>query len=159
LTDGLNNQSSTSPEDAILSVVQSQASLYVVSKTVMAREAARKERRVKILTQIYKKLGGDEDYVDEFFRRRETEMTNLAEGTGGRAFFPADYDRIRGVYGEVAAELKSKHFLTYVSPAGKPVNSYHRIELEYLYPSSKLSYRQGYYFDPKPVRRPTGLGR
>src|SRR5262249_2134500 len=136
LTDGINNQSTIGYQEASRSVVQSQASLYVVSKTVMAREAARRERRVVMLTEIYRNLGGGEDYVDEFFRRRETEMTELADKTGGRAFFPSDYGQIRGVYAEVARELKSKYFLTYVSQPGKAANSYHRIVLDYLEPSS-----------------------
>jgi len=153
LTDALNNQSSIGFPEASLSVVQSQASLYVVSKTVMAREAARRERRVMMLARIYKNFGGEDDYVDEFFRRREEEMTALAEKTGGRAFFPTDYKQIRSVYDEVARELKSKYFLTYISQPGKTPNSYHRIVLEYLPPSNKITYRQGYYFEPAPVRK------
>jgi Ca-activated chloride channel family protein len=153
LTDGLNNQSTLGFREASLSVVQSQASLYVISKTVMAREAARKERRVRLLSEIYRHFGGEEDYVDEFFRRREEEMTELADKTGGRAFFPTDYAEIRGVYAEVARELKSKYFLTYISQPGKAPNSYHRIVLEYLPPGNKLTYRRGYYFDPAPIHK------
>jgi hypothetical protein len=106
-----------------------------------------------MLARIYKNFGGEDDYVDEFFRRREEEMTALAEKTGGRAFFPTDYKQIRSVYDEVARELKSKYFLTYISQPGKPPNSYHRIVLEYLPPSNKITYRQGYYFEPAPVRK------
>ena len=153
LTDGINNQSSLNFRDASLSVMQSQASLYVVSKTVMAREAALKQRRVKFLTGVYKKMFGDASYVEEFFRKREVEMTELSERTGGRAFFPADYNQIKGVYAEVARELRSKYFLTYVSNQEKAADTYHRIKLEYLPPSSKLVYRQGYYFEPKPIHK------
>lgn len=89
LTDCLNNQSSIDFNDAALTIVQSQASFYVVSKTIMVREQARNERRVIILTNIYKRLfGSDENYIDEFFKKREAEMTDLAEKTGGRCFSP-----------------------------------------------------------------------
>jgi VWFA-related protein len=154
LTDCLNNQSSVSFNDASLTVVQSQASLYVVSKTVMVREQARTQRRVIMLTDIYKRLfGSDENYIDEFFNKKETEMTDLAERTGGRCFFPTDYDQIKDVYAEVAHELKSKYYLTYVSNQRLVPNTYHRIAVEYLEPASKVIYRKGYYFQPRMIRK------
>jgi VWFA-related protein len=155
LTDCLNNQSSVDFNDAALTIVQSQASLYVVSKTVMVREQAKNERRVIMLNDIYKRLfGSDEDYIEEFFKKREAEMTDLAERTGGRCFFPTDYEQIKDVYEEVARELKSKYYLTYVSNQKLLPNSYHRISIEYLEPASKIIYRKGYYYEPRPVRSP-----
>ena len=155
LTDCLNNQSSVDFSDAALTLVQSQASLYVVSKTLMARQQAERERRVVMLNDIYKRLfGEDSDYVEEFFRKKEAEMTDLAERTGGRCFFPTDYDQIKDVYSEVARELKSKYYLTYVSNQSMVANSYHRIAIEYLEPASKVIYRKGYYYQPRKVFAP-----
>ncbi len=154
LTDCLNNQSRIDFPDASLAIIQSQASLYVVSKTVIVRKAARLQRRVVMLQDIYKNLFGDNaDYVEEFFQRREAEMVDLAEKTGGRCFFPSDYDQIRGVYDQVARELKSQLFMTYVSNQDKKPDSYHSITVDYLQPSSKLIYRKGYYYEPRPLRR------
>jgi VWFA-related protein len=153
LTDCLNNQSTLGFRDAAQSVVQSQASLYVVSKTVMVRQAAYKQRRVVMLADIYKKMFGDDNYVEEFFRKRESEMTDLSEKTGGRCFFPSDYDQIQGIYNEVARELKSKYYLTYVSNQPKSPDSYHEIVLEYLPPASKLVFRRGYYHEPRPIHK------
>jgi Ca-activated chloride channel homolog len=153
LTDCLNNQSIVDFRNASLAIMQSQASLYVVSKTVMAREEAKHERRVRMLTDIYKRLfGNDDDYIDEFFKKRESEMTVLAEETGGRCFFPTDYDHIKNVYAEVVRELKSKYYLTYVSNQQLPPDSYHRISIEYLAPATKIQYRKGYYYQHRPVR-------
>jgi VWFA-related protein len=154
LTDCLNNQSSIGFPEAALTIQQSQASLYVVSKTAMVREAANKQRRVIMLTDIYKRLFGESNYVEEFFKKREQEMSSLSENTGGRCFFPTGYDQIPKVYDEVARELKSKYFLTYVSGSDKRPNSYHEIRLEYLPAASKITYRRGYYFDPSPIRKP-----
>jgi Ca-activated chloride channel family protein len=151
LTDCLNNQSSLGFHDAERAVVESQASLYVVSKTIMVRQAARTDRRVIMLTDIYKRLFGNDDYIDEFFSRRESEMAGLAEKTGGRCFFPSDYDQIRGQYKEIAAELKSKYFLTYVSNQTKSPNSFHNIALDYLPGASKMTYRKGYFYEPPPI--------
>jgi Ca-activated chloride channel homolog len=158
LTDCLNNQSLVSFEDAAKSVVQSQASLYVVSKTVIVRESARRQRRVQMLTGIYRRLFGDADYIEEFFQKREAEMVGLAEKTGGRCMFPLKYTDIPGLYAEVAAELKSRYYLTYVSNQHKEPDTYHRILVEYLPPHSKLVARNGYFHDPKYlVRRRSGV--
>jgi len=153
LTDGLNNQSSINFREASLAVVQSQAALYVVSKSVIIREAAKRQRRVIMLAEIYSKHFGDADYVDDFFRKREAEISDLSERTGGRALFPATYDEIKDVYDEFARELKSKQYLTYVSNRAKASNSYNSIALEYLPTFSKIIYRKGYYFEPAPIHK------
>jgi Ca-activated chloride channel homolog len=153
LTDCLNNQSSVSFPDASLAVVQSQASLYVVSKTVMVRKDAYRQRRVVMLSDIYRRLFGNEDYIQEFFQKREDEMTSLAEKTGGRIFFPTNYDQIPANYADVAQELKNQYFLTYVSNLRKSPNTYHEITLEYLGTSSRMTYRRGYYFEPRAVHK------
>ncbi len=159
LTDCLNNQSTIGFEDAALSVIQSQATLYVISKTVIVRQDARKQRRVVMLEDIYRRLFGDDNYIEEFFQKREQEMIDLAEKTGGRCYFPSDYDQIPGVYQQVASELKNQYFLTYISSQGKSPNSYHNISIEYLPPSSKLIYRRGYYYEPRPVHKRSILRR
>jgi Ca-activated chloride channel homolog len=152
LTDCLNNQSRVAFRDASLAITQSQASLYVISKTVMAREEAKHERRVIMLTNIYKRLfGNEENYLDEFFKKREAEMNALAEETGGRCFFPTDYDHIKNVYAEVARELKSKYYLTYISNQQLPPDTFHRISVEYLAPATKILFRKGYYYQPRPA--------
>lgn len=150
-TDCLNNQSSVDFQEASTAILQSQASLYVVSKTAMVKEQAKTERNVRMLTDIYRKLfGSDDNYIDEFFKKREAEMTDLAEKTGGRTFFPTDYDQVKQIYADVARELKSKYFLTYVSNQNLKPNSYCNITVEYLGPASKVIYRKGYYYLPKP---------
>jgi hypothetical protein len=115
----------------------------------MVREQAKRERRVVMLNDIYKKLFGDGNYVDEYFSKLEKEMADLSEKTGGRCFFPSNYNQIKDIYSEVARELKSKYFLTYISNQNLTPNSYHRISIEYLKPSSKTIYRKGYYFKPE----------
>jgi hypothetical protein len=120
----------------------------------MVRKQAMSQRRVVWLHGVYRRLFGDADYVDEFFRKREEEMTDLAERTGGRCLFPADYDRIGDSYDEIARELKNQYYLTYVSNQQMIPDSYHRITVEYARPAGKLIHRQGYYFQPKPLIRP-----
>ena len=157
LTDCLNNESSVSFYEASQKIVQSQASLYVVSKTAIVKEQAEHERRVLMIADMLKRLyGNDEDFIGEYFKKKENEMADLAEKTGGRCFFPTDYDRLRNVYVEVAQELKSKYYLTYVSNQVLRPNSFHRIAIEYLAPASKVIYRKGYYYQPQPALRSPG---
>ena len=155
LTDCLNNQSLVDFQDASLRIIQSQASLYVVSKTSMVRNDAKREPRVIMLNDIYKKLFGEgQDYIDEFFNRKEQEMKDLADKTGGRCFFPEDYDQIKDNYSEIAQEMKTKYYLTYVSNQNLLPDSYHEISIEYLEPYSKINYRKGYYYLPEKTSPP-----
>ena len=159
LTDCLNNESIMDFQEAELAITQSQASFYVVSKTAMVKEEAKRGRRTLILMDIYKRLfGQDQDYIDEFFDKKEAEMSGLAEKTGGRCFFPTDYDQIKDVYMDVVQELKSKYYLTYVSNQNLQPNSYHRIAVEYLGSASKVIYRKGYYHLPEPTYKNRFLG-
>ncbi len=154
LTDTLNNQSRVTFQQAAKSIIQSQASLYVVSKTAIVRKQAMSQRRVVWLHNIYRRMFGGANYVEEFFQKREAEMIDLAEKTGGRCLFPPDFDQIGNAYGEIARELKNQYYLTYVSNQRMVPDSYHRITVEYAHPASKVIFRQGYYFQPKPMRRP-----
>jgi Ca-activated chloride channel family protein len=154
-TDCLDNQSRVGLEEAERAIAKSQASLYVVSKTAIVASDARRERRVVILNDIYRRLfGEDEDYIEEFFRKREEAMTRLAGETGGRSFFPTDYDQILGIYADVAREMKSRYFLTYVSNQVLEPDSYHRIAVECLRPAARVVYRKGYYHLPRMPQNP-----
>jgi Ca-activated chloride channel family protein len=154
LTDCLNNESRVSFQEAMKEVIRSQASFYVVSKTAWMREQARQNQRVIILNDIYRKLFGDgTDYIDSFFAKRESEMANLAKDTGGRSFFPEDYDEVKHDYVEIAREMKSMYRLTYISSQTMPPNSYHEITVECLRPHGRMNYRKGYYYKPEKPQR------
>ena len=157
LTDCLNNHSRVGFEEAARAVSKSHASFYLISKTAFVKEQARQVRRVVIIEDIYRKMFGEEmNYVDEFFDKREKEMMELAEKTGGRVFFPTNYNSITNVYAEIARELKNKYYLTYVSNQDLARDSWHRIAVEYLRPASEVVYRKGYYYLPEMPRKIAG---
>ena len=56
-------------------------------------------------------------------------------------------------HAEVAHELRSKYYLTYISNQELEPNTYHTISVEYLLPASKVIYRRGYYHLPSPFYR------
>jgi Ca-activated chloride channel homolog len=150
LTDCRDNQSIASFKEASRKIVQSQASLYVISKTVLIRRDLKLERKVIILNEIYRELFGDsENLIDLYFDRREEEMIEVAEKTGGRSFFPEDYHQIGKYCSEIVQEIKNKYYLTYISNQHLSPETYHRIAIEYLKPSSRMIYRKGYYYKPR----------
>jgi len=158
LTDCVNNHSRIGFEEAARAVSKSQASFYLISKTAIVKEQARQERRVLIIEDIYRQIFGEEmNYVDEYFDKRGKEMAELAENTGGRVFFPVDYNAINNVYSEIARELKNKYYLTYVSNQDLIPDSWQRITVEYLRPASEVMYRKGYYYLPQTQRRAAGV--
>ena len=62
-----------------------------------------------------------------------------------------------GNYVEIAKEIKSKYYLTYVSNQDLAPDSYHVISVEYLKPFSKMNYRKGYYYLPRSEKLPRYL--
>ena len=152
-TDCVNNHSRVNFEEAASAVRKSQASFYLVSKPDTVKEQALNAWQVAIVEDIYKKLF-DEDMngVEQYFENRERAMTGLAESTGGRVFYPTSYDAIRGIYSEIARELKNKYYLTYISNQNLAPDSWHRISVEYLRPASEVVYRRGYYYLPETPR-------
>jgi len=156
-TDCLNNHSRVNFTEASRAIVKSQASFYLISKTAFVKEESRQHWKVAILEDVYAQVFGEEwDSVGEFFDNREKEMKDLAEQTGGRVFFPHDYNSVRNVYSEIVRELKNKYYLTYYSTNDTAPDSWRRISVEYLRPASEVLYRKGYYYLPEASRKIAG---
>ena len=62
-------------------------------------------------------LHEEKDFIDIYFREKETSLSHLAEVTGGRVFFPERLEDLRSSYMRVAEELKSQYVLTFRPPA------------------------------------------
>jgi Ca-activated chloride channel family protein len=56
-------------------------------------------------------------------------LTELAEATGGRAFFVDRADELAGVYGRIGEELRSRYFLAYSSDRPADANGAHACEV------------------------------
>src|SRR5207249_2934294 len=81
-------------------------------------------------------------------------LKQLAEETGGRAFFPGRAEELTGVYDQIAEELRSQYYLTY-SPSNEDWNGKWR-KLRLAAPKRKeveIRTRRGYYA----VRRPLDI--
>jgi len=58
-----------------------------------------------------------------------SKLKTLAEETGGRAFFISKAEELRGVYGEIEEELRSRYMLA-ITPEDRGGDSYQEVEVE-----------------------------
>ena len=77
-------------------------------------------------------------------------LRNLAEQTGGRAFFPKRPEDLPAAFAEIEQELRSQYLITYTSTNRARDGGYRRLQLEITDPKLRkqdlrLYYRQGYY--------------
>ena len=120
LSDGDDNQSRVTREEAIEMAQRAEVVLYAISTNA----SGYKERGDKILER-------------------------MAEATGGRAFFPFKVDDVSNSFAEIQDELRSQYDIAY-KPAGLSIDGrYHSIEILALnHKNLKVRSRKG-YFAPK----------
>lgn len=69
----------------------------------------------------------------------------IADDSGGRAFFPRSAKGLAEVYEQIAADLRSQYFLTYTSANRDFAGRWRKIEVECRDPKARLKTRRGYY--------------
>ena len=77
-------------------------------------------------------------------------LNNIAERTGGRAFFPKKEDDLRTAFAEIEQELRSQYLVAYSSTNKTHDGSYRKMNIEITNSELrkeqlKLRYRPGYY--------------
>jgi len=77
-------------------------------------------------------------------------LNNIAERTGGRAFFPKKEDDLRTAFAEIEQELRSQYLVAYSSTNKKHDGSYRKMSIEIANDELrkeqlKLRYRPGYF--------------
>ncbi|HEV8131509.1 MAG TPA: VWA domain-containing protein [Acidobacteriota bacterium] len=147
LTDGLDNDSRLSLEDARRALLKDSIALYVVSKTRILELEVQKSQRVQFLQRVLKDLTGkSDDVVQKIVQKKERQMTELADATGGRIFFPDQPSEYHNIYEQVARELKQQYLLTYppLSPE-RNLREFKKIEIDLPAKAATLIYRKGYY--------------
>ena len=85
------------------------------------------------------------DTQSKGFHEAEFVMRQLAQETGGRAFFPAKIDDLNGVYAEIADELASQYTLGYSSKNNKRDGAWRRIIVQIDKPNVAPRTKRGYY--------------
>jgi VWFA-related protein len=72
-------------------------------------------------------------------------LKQLAEETGGRAYFPDKVDELAGVYQEIATELKSQYYLSYEPSGTNWDGRWRKIRLTAPKKGVEIRTRSGYY--------------
>jgi Ca-activated chloride channel family protein len=72
-------------------------------------------------------------------------MKQLADETGGRAFFPFKVEELDDSFRQINQELRSQYNIGYLSNNAKRDGAYRKIEVKIAEKGLKLSYRKGYY--------------
>jgi Ca-activated chloride channel family protein len=70
----------------------------------------------------------------------------MAQGTGGRTFFPSFGKELDKAFADIIAELRTQYYLGYY-PHGVPLtkNPFHKLEVRVQSPDLQVSARNGYY--------------
>ena len=79
------------------------------------------------------------------FREAEFVMRQLAQETGGKAYFPAKLDDLNGVYAQIADELASQYTLGYSSKNAKRDGAWRRVVVQIARPNLAPRTKRGYY--------------
>ena len=144
LTDGLDNESRATFDDLADPLIESDISLYIVSRTRLVAPQILRSARVDFLNRVMKNvLQEEQDFVEIYFREKETSMSQLAEATGGRALFPQKLEELKDTYIQIAKELKHQYVLTFRPPetSGK---QFRTIKVLCSQPASRIYHRKRY---------------
>ncbi|MEQ1758325.1 MAG: VWA domain-containing protein [Vicinamibacterales bacterium] len=79
------------------------------------------------------------------FREAEFVMRQLAEETGGRAFFPERIEDLNGVYSQIADELASQYTVGYSPRNPKRDGAWRRVVVQVARPNVVPRTKRGYY--------------
>jgi Ca-activated chloride channel family protein len=96
-------------------------------------------------TAIYTIALRGNDASSRGFREAEFVMRQLAQETGGRAFFPAKIQDLDGVYTQIADELASQYTLGYTSKNPRSDGAFRRIVVQVARQNATARTKRGYY--------------
>ncbi len=72
-------------------------------------------------------------------------LKQLADETGGRAFFPFKVEELDDAFRQINQELRSQYNIGYLSSNTRRDGTYRKVEIKIGEKGLKLSYRRGYY--------------
>jgi len=96
-------------------------------------------------TSIYTIALRGNDSSTRGFREAEFVMRQLAQETGGRAFFPAKIEDLNGVYAQIADELASQYTIGYTSKNPKSDGAFRRIVVQVARANVTARTKKGYF--------------
>ena len=79
------------------------------------------------------------------FREAEYVLRQLAQETGGRAFFPERIEDLAGAYGQISDELSSQYTLGYTSRNQRRDGAWRRLVVQTTHANATPRTKKGYY--------------
>ena len=79
------------------------------------------------------------------FREAEFVLRQLAQETGGRAFFSQKIEELKDVYGQIADELSSQYSMGYASKNPRRDGAFRRLVVQVARPNAVARTKRGYY--------------
>ena len=79
------------------------------------------------------------------FREAEFVLRQLAQETGGRAFFAQKVEDLKDVYGQIADELSSQYSMGYASKNPRRDGAFRRLVVQVARPNVTARTKRGYY--------------
>ena len=79
------------------------------------------------------------------FKEAEFVLRQLAQETGGRAFFPAQLSDLAGTYGQISDELSSQYTIGYTPHNPRRDGAWRRIVVRVGRPNATARTKQGYF--------------
>lgn len=87
-------------------------------------------------------IGLDQAAKDKDAKKK---LRQLAEVTGGEAFFVADAAELAAIYATIQNDLRSRYLLGYQSTSDKPPNEFRGVKVEVEGPDTEVRAMSGYY--------------
>jgi VWFA-related protein len=72
-------------------------------------------------------------------------LQQIAEVTGGQAFFPTAVKELDGVYEKVVAQVRAQYAIGYLSTNEKTDGTWRRVEVKPLRKDLRVRARKGYF--------------
>ncbi len=134
MSDGMDNESAVSYDEALQAAIRSEAAVYVVSKTEAVRQL--------YLSNRGSYYGG---IPQEAFVQADLVLRKLAYETGGRVLYPNTFGQLDNIYAQVDEELRNQYTLGYISSNTVKDGGYRKISVAVNAPGAVVSARPGYY--------------
>jgi Ca-activated chloride channel family protein len=83
--------------------------------------------------------------MGSFRMEMQMRMRQLAETTGGQAFFPTEMKSVEGAYDKVLAEINGQYHLGYVSTNTVTDGAWRKVEIKLKKPDLRVRTRRGYF--------------
>ncbi|HYL10826.1 MAG TPA: VWA domain-containing protein [Candidatus Acidoferrales bacterium] len=133
ISDGDDNLSTHTRTEAIEMAQRTSVVIYTISTSTQWTTTDESKDIVKSADRKYHKTEGDKILED------------LAEETGGRAFFPYRVDDLDQSFQDIGDELRSQYTLAYNPTNYIPNGKYHKINIKVDRKGLQIRHRRGYY--------------